>query len=320
VNKDSESNDHVCKNSKGKDILLVTDSNTGEVMCSSCGEVIAENVAELGPESSAQSGEDYMAKSRTGRKSTLAFNDMGLSTVIQQTDKDSTGKNLSGEMKRTFYRLRMWDKNSKALPGHRNMQKAFTLLEGLKAKLSLTDAAVEQAAYIYRKTLSRKIGRGRSIPVILSACVYASCRFTNTPRTIKDVANATNLRRTSIHRIYRMLVRELDLTLETYNPVNFITRITTEAGASEKTKRDAIKFLIKAEELMITSGKNPVAMAATVVYLAAILNNEKVSQTQISKVANISSVTIRNLCKKLKEAKIVSFPNPRLVKVEGQDT
>ena len=68
VNKDSESNDHVCKNSKGKDILLVTDSDTGEVMCSSCGEVIAENVAELGPESSAQSGEDYMAKSRTGRK------------------------------------------------------------------------------------------------------------------------------------------------------------------------------------------------------------------------------------------------------------
>ena len=79
-----------------------------------------------------------------------------------------------------------------------------------------------------------------------------------------------------------MLVRDLDLTLETYNPVSFITRITTEVGASEKTKRDAIKFLIKAEELMITSGKNPVAMAATVVYLASIMNSEKVSQTQVS--------------------------------------
>jgi len=240
---------------------------------------------------------------------------MGLSTVIQQSDKDATGKNLSGEMKRTFYRLRMWDKNSKALPGHRNMQKAFTLLEGLKAKLTLTDAAVEQAAYIYRKTLAKKIGRGRSIPVILSACVYASCRFTNTPRTIQDVANASNLRRTSIHRIYRMLVRDLDLTLETYNPVSFITRITTEVGASEKTKRDAIKFLIKAEELMITSGKNPVAMAATVVYLASIINAEKVSQTQVSKAANISSVTIRNLCKKLKDAKIASFSNPKMSEV-----
>ncbi|MCH2618154.1 MAG: transcription factor TFIIB [Candidatus Nitrosopelagicus sp.] len=318
MNKDSESNDHICKNSKCKDVLLVTDSTTGEVMCSSCGQVVSQNMAELGPES-AQSGEDYMSKSRTGRKSTLAFNDMGLSTVIQQSDKDATGKNLSGEMKRTFYRLRMWDKNSKAMPGHRNMQKAFTLLEGLKAKLSLSDAAVEQAAYIYRKTLAKKIGRGRSIPVILSACVYASCRFTNTPRTIQDVADATNLRRTSIHRIYRMLVRDLDLTLETYNPVSFITRITTEVGASEKTKRDAIKFLIKAEELMITSGKNPVAMAATVVYLAAITNGEKVSQTQVSKAANISSVTIRNLCKKLKDAKISSFSNPKLTKVVKND-
>ncbi len=312
MNKDSETNDHICKNNKGKDVLLVTDSTTGEVMCSSCGEVVSQNMAELGPESSAQSGEDYMSKSRTGRKSTLAFNDKGLSTVIQQSDKDATGKNLSGEMKRTFYRLRMWDKNSKAMPGHRNMQKAFTLLEGLKAKLSLPDVTVEQTAYIYRKTLAKKIGRGRSIPVILSACVYAACRFTNTPRTIQDIANATNLRRTSIHRIYRMLVKDLDLTLETYNPVSFITRITTDVGASEKTKRDAIKFLIKAEELMITSGKNPVAMAATVVYLAAILNAEKVSQTQVSKAADISSVTIRNLCKKLKDAKIASLSDPKL--------
>ena len=314
MNEYSEVSNHICKSNKEKDVLLVSDSSTGEVMCSSCGEVIAENVAELGPESSAQSGEDYLSKSRTGRKSTLAFNDMGLSTVIQQSDKDATGKNLSGEMKRTFYRLRMWDKNSKALPGHRNMQKAFTLLEGLKAKLSLTDAAVEQAAYIYRKTLSKKIGRGRSITMVLSASLYAACRFTNTPRTIQDIANATNLRRTSIHRIYRLLVRDLDLTLETYNPVSFITRITTDVGASEKTKRDAVKFLIKAEELMITSGKNPMAMAATVVYMASIINEEKVSQTRVSIAAGISSVTIRNLCKKLKDAKITSFSDPKLAK------
>ena len=85
--------------------------------------------------------------------------------------------------------------------------------------------------------------------------------------------------------------------------------------ANEKTKRDAIKFLIKAEELMITSGKNPVAMAATVVYLASIMNSEKVSQTKVSKAAAISSVTIRNLCKKLKDAKIASFADPKLKKV-----
>ena len=73
---------------------------------------------------------------------------------------------------------------------------------------------------------------------------------------------------------------------------------------SEKTKRDAVKLLIKAEELMITSGKNPIAMAATAVYLAILENEEKISQAHVSKVANISSVTIRNLSKKIKDAKI----------------
>ena len=67
MNKDSETNDHICKKNKRKDVLLVTDSTTGEVMCSSCGEVVSQNMAELGPESSAQSGEDYMSKSRTVR-------------------------------------------------------------------------------------------------------------------------------------------------------------------------------------------------------------------------------------------------------------
>mgnify|MGYP001434358432 CR=1 FL=1 len=300
------STDHKCKNTENKDVLLITDQITGEIICSFCGEVIFESIADLGSEN-LHGGEDYFSKSRTGRKSTLAFNDMGLSTVIQQSDKDATGKFLNRDMKQTFYRLRMWDKNSKAMPNQRNMQKAFTMLEGLKSKLSLSDAAVEQSAYIYRKSLIKKIGRGRSIPVILSACVYAACRFTNTPRTIQDVADATNLQRKTIHRIYRLLVNDLDLTLDTYKPVNFITRISSEANVSEKTRRDAINMLIKAEKLMITSGKNPVAMAATLVYLAAIKNNEKLTQTRVSKAAKISSVTIRNLCKRLKEAKILSL-------------
>ena len=72
---------------------------------------------------------------------------------------------------------------------------------------------------------------------------------------------------------------------------------------------------IKAEELMITSGKNPMAMAATVVYMASIINEEKVSQTRVSIAAGISSVTIRNLCKKLKDAKIAVFADPKLKKV-----
>tara|TARA_B110000014_G_scaffold252505_1_gene230908 strand:- start:2320 stop:3249 length:930 start_codon:yes stop_codon:yes gene_type:complete len=300
---------HECSNNKSTKLSLITDNNTGEIMCANCGHVLTEKLEEVGAEYSLHSAEDYLGRSRVGRKSTLAFNDMGLSTMIEQADRDSTGKGLSGEMKRTFYRLRLWDKNSKARPGHRNMQKAFTILEGLKSKLSLSEAAVEKSAYIYRKALGKKIGRGRSIPVIISASIYTACRFTNTPRTIQDISNATNIKRTTIHRMYRILVRELDLTVETYNPIEFISRISSTLKVTEKAKRDAIKILIKAESLMVTSGKNPVAIAATVVYLAALANNQKITQTQVANASEISSVTIRNLCRVFKKSKELVIKN-----------
>ena len=296
--------DHYCVNGKKENILLVTDRETGEIMCSECGEVVTDKISDMSLDTVFHSGEGYMSKSRTGRKSTLAFNDMGLSTLIERSDKDSTGKNLSLDNKRIFYRLRMWDRNSKARPGYRNMQKAFTILEGLKGKLALPNSTVEKTAYIYRKALAKKICSGRSVPIIITAALYAACRLTSTPRTIQDVSNASNLRRASVHRIYRDLVQELNLTINSYNPVSFIGRIATRIGASEKTKRDAIKLLTEAEKQMITSGKNPMAVAATVVYVAAIKNGETVTQTKMAQVSEVSSVTIRNIRQTLKKAKI----------------
>ena len=305
----SDEQDHNCTNIKKQEILLITDSNTGEIMCSLCGQVLSDKISEISSDTTIHSNEDYLSKSRTGAKSTLAFDDMGLSTLIQKVDKDSTGKSLSVDNKRTFYRLRMWDRNSKAKSRNRNMQKAFMILEGLKAKLALSDVTVEQTAYIYRKVLTKKICRGRSIPIILSAVLYAACRFTNTPRTIQDISTAVNLKKSSVHKIYRLLVRELDLSVESYNPVSFISRIIAYIGASEKTKRDAIDILTRADAMMITAGKNPMAIAATVVYLSAIKNNENVTQTKIAKASNISSVTIRNLCRVIKSTKITNPKN-----------
>ena len=108
---------------------------------------------------------------------------------------------------------------------------------------------------------------------------------------------------------YIECIRELDLTIETYNPIEFISRISSTLNVTEKSQRDAIKILIKAESLMMTSGKNPMAIAATVVYLAALANNQKITQTQVANASEISSVTIRNLCKIFKKSKEMVIEN-----------
>ena len=62
----------------------------------------------------------------------------------------------------------------------------------------------------------------------------------------------------------------------------------------EKTKRDAFDILKKCENHKITAGKNPVAQAAASLYIACILNGEKISQKKFSMESGVSDVTIRN--------------------------
>jgi len=135
---------------------LITDLATGEITCSFCGVVVSEKSVETGNESSWITGEEYLNNARTGQKTSLKMADMGLSTIIESKDKDSTGRPLSVENKRIFYRLRMWDRNSRLAKSKQSYVKGFTLLDGIRTKLALSDAVVEETAYLFRKIISKK--------------------------------------------------------------------------------------------------------------------------------------------------------------------
>ena len=283
-----------CKKNK-----LITDLATGEIACTSCGSVISEKVVDSGPESIGMTGEEYQNNSRVGRKISLKMIDMGLSTIIESKDKDATGKGLSAENRRMFYRLRMWDRNSRSANSVKSFQKAFTMLDGIAAKLGLPEPVIEQTAYIFRKIAAKKILAGRSTVGILCAAVYITCRMTNTPRTLQDVAKAGNVNKKNIQRTYRFLARELELSLEAYQPTEFVSRIAKAVELSEKTERLAFRILDVSAKNGVSASKNPMAMAAAATYLASIKSGKKVSQLKISEVSGISAVTIRDRTKEI---------------------
>ncbi len=283
-----------CLNENCSKNSLVSDNNSGEIVCSQCGSVLVEKTEMLGPEIHAFTTEEYLEKARTGSKSSLAWDDMGLSTLIDSKDRDAAGNSLSSEIKSTFTRLRVWDARSKSDSSDRSLRKAFTTLNSTKSKLSLSYIVIEKAAYYYRKILAKKMTRGRSVSAMALASLYLACREANTPRTVQDIADAGNVSVKFLSRHVRILIRALDLTVESYNSAHFITRISSSTGVSEKTARYALQLLEKTKENGFALGKNPVALAATVLYLACIANSEKLTQKKIALSAGVSSVTIRN--------------------------
>lgn len=248
----------------------------------------------MGPEVHAFTTEEYLEKARTGSKSSLAWDDMGLSTVIDSKDRDAVGNSLSGEIRSTFNRLRMWDARSKSDSSDRSLRRAFTVLNSAKSKLSLSDTIIENAAYYYRKMLAKKMTRGRNTTALALASLYLACREANTPRTIQDIAEAGNLNLRSLSKHVRILIQALEITVESFDSTQFINRISSSAGISEKTVRYALRLLEKTKENGFASGKNPVALAATALYLACVVNSEKLTQKKIASASGISSVTIRN--------------------------
>lgn len=281
-----------CQLDACKTYPVVTDSERGEIFCGNCGLVLVENLADNSNESHGYTQEQFMTQTRTGPATSLTMHDKGLSTVIG-SNKDSSGNALSSKTKYEFNRLRTWDQRSKSR-ATASLSKAFTSLHAMKTKLAIPDSVVETAAYIYRKAVTAKLTRGRTMNSLVAAALYASCRENNIPRTLDDIAKAANVERRILSRDLRTLIKRLELNLNQYDTSSFISKISNNMKLKEKTKRDAFEILKKCENEKITAGKHPVAQAAASLYIACVVNGEKISQKKFSIESGVSDVTIRN--------------------------
>ena len=281
-----------CQLDACKTYPAITDSERGEIFCGSCGIVLVQNMSDSSHENNGYNQEDFMKMARTGPATSLTMNDRGLSTVIG-TDKDSTGKAVSGKTKYEFNRLRMWDQRSKSRKTA-TLSKAFTLMNAIKTKLAIPNNVVETAAYIYRKAVNAKLTRGRTTVSLVSASLYAACREHNIPRTLDDIAAVGNVERKILSRDLRTIIEKLELNLNQYDTTSFISKISNNMNLKEKTKRDAFNILDRCEKEQITAGKHPVGQAAASLYLSCMMNGEKISQKKFSVESGVSDVTIRN--------------------------
>ena len=281
-----------CKLDACKTYPAITDSERGEIVCGGCGLILVQNLADASYENNGYTQEDFMKQTRTGPATSLTMFDKGLSTVIG-SNKDSSGNALPSKTKYEFNRLRTWDQRSKSRKTA-TLSKAFTLLHSMKTKLGVPDNVVENAAYIYRKIVSAKLTRGRTMASLISASLYAACREHNIPRTLDDIAKAGNVERRILSRDLRTIIKKLGLNLNQYDTASFISKISNNMNLKEKTKRGAFEILKRCEEEEITAGKHPVAQAAASLYISCILNGERVSQKKFSVEAGVSDVTIRN--------------------------
>ncbi|MHA1577117.1 MAG: transcription initiation factor IIB [Candidatus Thorarchaeota archaeon] len=279
---------------------VVEDLNRGEQVCGECGLVLSAHRIDTGAEWRAFSSEESDARSRVGAPMRYTVHDKGLSTIIDWRDRDTSGRKLSPTRRSEIYRLRKWQIRSRVHSSlDRNLAQAMSELERLSSQLGLPKPIRELAAVLYRKSIIKKLVRGRSIEAMVAATLYAACRIRLKPRPLDEVADASRVDRKKLGQCYRLLLRSLHVRIPLSNPVDYISRFACDLGLSSPVQLRTVEILNRSRAIGLTIGRDPLGLAAAAIYISSIMLDERRTQREIAEVARVTEVTVRNRYKEI---------------------
>lgn len=159
---------------------------------------------------------------------------------------------------------------------------------------------------IYRNLDGKVEVKGKSVTSISAATVYMACKQCNVVRSLeeickgvcqpKDVKAKTKL----AARYYRTLVMELGTdTAPVLTMDKYISKIANLTKTDVRVERLALEIAQKTKNNNLADGKAPNGIAAAYLYVASILLGQSVLQRDVSSVAGVTEVTIRNRCKEI---------------------
>src|SRR3990170_2156888 len=220
--KENLMNDDVCPECGSR--TIINDEESGEIICSGCGLVLTESTINKGPEWRAFTQSEKESRSRVGVPVSFSVHDKGLTTMIGRVGRDAFGRKIPLKTKLQMLRLRKWQIRSRVHSSvDRNLAQAMAELDRLTDKLHIPPPIKEKAAVVYRKALDKGLVRGRSISAISAAALYAACRASGTPRTLREIAEASLVDKKDVARCYRLLLRELEVHMPIADPLTYVS-------------------------------------------------------------------------------------------------
>lgn len=260
----------VCDHCGSQD--LIEDKETGEIICAGCGLVVSRiNLTRRG-----------------------------------YTEEESTTRppvKISPSERSKMDRLMAIDRRLRADAGDPYVLRVATNeIKRISQTLYLPENVEEYAESIYRCAQKEGLVLRGTITGFAAASVYAACRTQGVSRTLRQVSEASPESVKDVARMYRILISELNLSVERDTPLKHLSRIAGAVGVSHRVERLAMDILLDMMSGGHHTGKNPKGLAASALYVASRELGERRTQKKFSEAAGISSLTLRKRVKGILEA------------------
>jgi len=184
-------------------------------------------------------------------------------------------------------------------PKRADVRIALGELNQFSERLSIPDSVVAEAANICIDSLGKGLESRKPLTRITATSLYAACREKEVPTTLDDVAVASGVDRDEVAKCYRLMVRELDLKIPVPRPARFMSRVAFRAKVSPRVEAAALEILSRAGKAGITAGAYPLGLAASALYVASILEGEKLTEGEAADAAGVAESTVRKEYRRL---------------------
>ena len=331
---------------------LIHDHSKGEYICQKCGYVVVEHAFDYGPESHSFDLEEKSKNVRASGYTSVSLHDFGLRTEIGIGTRDYSGKSINHQMAEQMNSMRRWHSRIRvASPKERRLLNVLSKINEICSAMSLSKTVMETAAMLYRNFETMSEAKGKSIICIAAASIYLACKRCSIVRSLEEIIKTEGIieeDRSTLKlasKYYRMMVIEMGIftsqessgtdsaktnIVSTSNPSSvtqskpisvtlaidqYISKLTNVAKIDTRIERLAIDLAHKTNSNIIADGKAPNGLAAAYIYLAALLLGINLLQMDISSLAGVTEVTIRNRCKDILsnyKLRVTVRPAPRI--------
>ena len=255
----------ICERCGSQD--LIEDEETGEIICAGCGLVVSRVNLVKGSYT-----EEEAAPRAPVRLSPSERSKMDRLMAIDRRLRADTGDPYVLRVDRTE-------------------------IKRVSQSLYLPETIEDYAESIYRRAQKEGLVLRGTITGFAAASVYAACRAQGLPRTLRQVSEASTDSLKDVARMYRILLSELNISVELDSPLNHLSRIAGAVGLSHRVERLAMDILLELMSGGQHVGKNPKGLAASALYIASRELGERRTQKELSDAAGVSSLTIRKRAK-----------------------
>lgn len=272
---------------------VVMDYERGSLICIDTGEVVDENNILLAPDWRAFTHDEWQRRAHTGAISQIVH-DAGLTTEIGTRETGSTLLRHREYMK--MMKLRYLNKKVRVNKHDRKIVEALSNLNHMCAILGMPDHVKETAAIILKKVFYALQPRRDDLQILSLISIVLASRKHGIPIRVKQLLQKFGIGEDRYWKLLSDVNMKSDINeFKSYtDPRIFIPSIISNLKSSQRVYMLSSKIIESLKKYGLTEGKDPAGIAAATVYIASIVLDEKKTQKDVAKAANVTEVTIRN--------------------------